>query len=116
MEFYAYQVPLCAFYGRFNSQRDGILRKLFKHLLRRGSVSIPNGMEFYLNSQDRNLDFSRFNFQRDGILPCASVWMPRDGEFQFPTGWNSTEKSWNEMSVSVFQFPTGWNSTKDPED
>ena len=33
-------------------------------------------------------------------------------EFQFPTGWNSTNKG-SRVSISHFrfQFPTGWNST-----
>ena len=33
-------------------------------------------------------------------------------EFQFPTGWNSTnEISEFEVLGVEFQFPTGWNST-----
>ena len=76
-------------------------------------VSIPNGMEFY---------WSRRIFGK------------RLREFQFPTGWNSTEERASLMSINEgfnsqrdgilrfairyraskdrFQFPTGWNSTK----
>ena len=34
-------------------------------------------------------------------------------EFQFPTGWNSTN-FWVLVDVAddLFQFPTGWNSTE----
>ena len=32
--------------------------------------------------------------------------------FQFPTGWNSTDRSDNQhRRFQQFQFPTGWNST-----
>ena len=119
----------------FNSQRDGILPISNRFFLNRYIVSIPNGMEFYsLNLFKRLTIAICFNSQRDGILL-------RDGfiscdliaEFQFPTGWNSTQSSahlWLARSVSIpngmefyfisrsdfgyprlFQFPTGWNST-----
>ena len=91
MEFYFYaSMNILLVWGvsipnrmKFYPARNESRRLLFQ-------VSIPNGMEFY--AQIRRID-------------------ERKTEFQFPTGWNSTEKSWNEMSVSVFQFPTGWNST-----
>ena len=54
------------------------------------SVSIPNGMEFYLNyTIDEELE-ERFNSQRDGILLRAQRAAYRYVRFQFPTGWNST--------------------------
>ena len=56
------------------------------------SVSIPNGMEFYIVRNTRNLRY---------LL------------FQFPTGWNSTKiMGLLEKTEVEFQFPTGWNSTK----
>ena len=54
----------------FNSQRDGILLSWKFCILSISSVSIPNGMEFYVS------DISFLDIQR--------LW------FQFPTGWNST--------------------------
>ena len=76
----------------FNSQRDGILPYTYNLDDHFDWVSIPNGMEFYLepeiwgsmvgrgfNSQRDGIlqdiwlisqDLSRFNSQRDGILPC----------------------------------------------
>ncbi len=100
--------PLC-----FNSQRDGILRALKRQEIplspkfqfptgwnstryfvasrvRTSSVSIPNGMEFYLYSlliSDKScvsipngMEFYQINkFCFSGRI-----------EFQFPTGWNST--------------------------
>ncbi len=54
----------------FNSQRDGILHEFAKREGKNSTVSIPNGMEFYLAAE-----------------------LVRDGAklFQFPTGWNSTQ-------------------------
>ena len=97
----------------FNSQRDGILHcrcdeqyelSLFQFPTGWNStsqryrlyyeiyfVSIPNGMEFYVESFYLNII---------------------SNEFQFPTGWNSTLRLNVFMSLySLFQFPTGWNST-----
>ena len=77
---------------------------------------------------------SCFNSQRDGILPKEKVQeAAAELEFQFPTGWNSTEFKKVELALierfnsqrdgillevnflgqkrEVFQFPTGWNST-----
>ena len=77
-------------------------------------VSIPNGMEFYPHRGLLRHCVNCFNSQRDGILrkpekPCLQTCL----EFQFPTGWNSTQKSPDGVLhiKSVFQFPTGWNST-----
>ena len=75
----------------FNSQRDGILRNFFKNKTEQsqrfqfpmgwnstqsrslfysyGKVSIPNGMEFYIEGE---------NMTNEEFM------------FQFPTGWNST--------------------------
>ena len=34
-------------------------------------------------------------------------------EFQFPTGWNSTDFEREQIELQkAFQFPTGWNSTQ----
>ena len=79
-------------------------------------------------------DFIRFNSQRDGILLIPLPKSRGKELFQFPTGWNSTEKlfafcfidsSFNSQRDGIlpkmryrnarafirFQFPTGWNST-----
>ena len=96
----------------FNSQRDGILPCFYRLDQIYFLVSIPNGMEFY------------------SIRP--SLWLLL-AEFQFPTGWNSTQKTqttkakpivsipngmefYNDKIAIInenieFQFPTGWNST-----
>ena len=98
------------------------------------SVSIPNGMEFYLM---RRLAPRRgilsFNSQRDGILPfqrslgCAQtkVSIPNGMEFySHSQAWHNLEHCFNSQrdgilqkaaliahAVARFQFPTGWNST-----
>ena len=69
MEFYPAMKPAANLSGRFNSQRDGILRLLRRpYRYQALSVSIPNGMEFYITmpySAETNVGF---NSQRDGIL------------------------------------------------
>ena len=99
------------------------------------SVSIPNGMEFYIgekidwilssvfqfptgwNSTLLSLSMlvirCSFNSQRDGILRCRCCSdFPNSFTFQFPTGWNSTLSRYaHKNTQSSFQFPTGWNST-----
>ena len=57
----------------FNSQRDGILQQKFRHWASGHFVSIPNGMEFYVNTATRHQRLAR-------------------SLFQFPTGWNSTSR------------------------
>ena len=74
----------------FNSQRDGILRLGFGPGVALGAVSIPNGMEFYL---------------------CKILGNLHTQPFQFPTGWNSTNSMYPSQIMALFQFPTGWNST-----
>ncbi len=97
-------------------------------------VSIPNGMEFYKTSCRCFTRARRFNSQRDGILRDANkLALANHTTFQFPTGWNSTERilkinklmhSFNSQRDGIlptkaggvprafaFQFPTGWNST-----
>ena len=76
----------------FNSQRDGILPQSSAHLWLARSVSIPNGMEFYIPNP---INLSKlqvgFNSQRDGILRFRTISLPCPlVTFQFPTGWNST--------------------------
>ena len=112
MEFYSPTSISSGAASSFNSQRDGILRDRYGvavsiYLFQFptgwnstmskfswtiiGSVSIPNGMEFY------KIEIS---------LPYRAL------KFQFPTGWNSTGIFASIASlVSSFQFPTGWNST-----
>ena len=74
------QLPLIAeILGKngFNSQRDGILQINACFFAFYKDVSIPNGMEFYLDA-------------RPFLTNC--LW------FQFPTGWNSTLKPVWEQS------------------
>ena len=76
-------------------------------------VSIPNGMEFYGEVWDKSQNKCSFNSQRDGILHGKGDGSTTGDEFQFPTGWNSTNSSFlKELLSLLFQFPTGWNSTK----
>ena len=120
MEFYVFSPNSLILDACFNSQRDGILRALKRQEIplspkfqfptgwnstryfvasrvRTSSVSIPNGMEFYLYSlliSDKScvsipngMEFYQINkFCFSGRI-----------EFQFPTGWNSTmyQKAWN---------------------
>ncbi len=113
MEFYVFSPNSLILDACFNSQRDGILRALKRQEIplspkfqfptgwnstryfvasrvRTSSVSIPNGMEFYLYSlliSDKScvsipngMEFYQINkFCFSGRI-----------EFQFPTGWNST--------------------------
>ncbi len=76
----------------FNSQRDGILLKRTNAERKIKRVSIPNGMEFYMDK-----------FITDNVEKIR---------FQFPTGWNSTILKLFAIGFKrMFQFPTGWNST-----
>ena len=75
----------------FNSQRDGILLKRTNAERKIKRVSIPNGMEFYMDK-----------FITDNVEKIR---------FQFPTGWNSTIGMNNGEMMVLFQFPMGWNST-----
>ena len=79
----------------FNSQRDGILHSHIIFRIFVGSVSIPNGMEFYgLYS---------------GLQPKMRVLYKRkDGFYGLYSGLQ-------QQKVAKFQFPTGWNSTISPE-
>ena len=65
-------------------------------------------MEFYLGKDIFNgLDFS-FNSQRDGILPNFMLYKPRlNLVFQFPTGWNSTDKVQSEPPCKAVSIPNG---------
>ncbi|WP_295153390.1 hypothetical protein [uncultured Campylobacter sp.] len=92
MEFYTILVWLIIVSVSFNSQRDGILLKLYSFYKLRSLVSIPNGMEFYIAAV--------LTDSREHVA------------FQFPTGWNSTGKKLYVIDAQArFQFPTGWNST-----
>ena len=101
------------------------------------SVSIPNGMEFYLVPAHSIKAADELVSIPNGMefYETTSREVVRVAEFQFPTGWNSTLKSLRQEysdSVSIpngmefylkevcksfgveeFQFPTGWNSTFD---
>ena len=97
------------------------------------SVSIPNGMEFYLSKLQRAPDFGGFQFPTGwnstrprlarhlflGVsIPNGMEFYSKPNpalgisqEFQFPTGWNSTNSLPHIGCEQWFQFPTGWNST-----
>ena len=118
----------------FNSQRDGILHRSCPHPnTATGTVSIPNGMEFYgtrswgyqrvrIVSIPNGMEFYQGEFKPK---PFSVVSIPngmefyqngacqseRKKQFQFPTGWNSTLRRADFKAWYVFQFPTGWNST-----
>ena len=69
MEFYSSFLDYSSDGFCFNSQRDGILLIHYYFIRLAVWVSIPNGMEFYLNSLGDIVTRSdRFNSQRDGIL------------------------------------------------
>ena len=89
--------------------------KPLNHTRRQHYVSIPNGMEFYAESDGSECpDIVCFNSQWDGILPEHALEDIRELElFQFPMGWNSTtsQKALKTPRVE-FQFPMGWNSTE----
>ena len=70
-------------------------------------VSIPNGMEFYWKHTARSLLRLRFNSQRDGILRYASNQYLAEKLFQFPTGWNSTERARSETLGGRVSIPNG---------
>ena len=72
----------------FNSQRDGILRTCGAKRVWKFLVSIPNGMEFY---------------------PDHFFYLIKQKEFQFPTGWNST----NICKTMVWCKKTSFNSQRD---
>ena len=70
----------------FNSQRDGILQSVFQKQGCFEIVSIPNGMEFYIKMAISYLT---------GI------------PFQFPTGWNSTNKTLKSLLSLQVSIPNG---------
>ena len=96
----------------FNSQRDRILPKWHFDAKQLRVVSIPNGMEFYIEKIKAETEIASFNSQRDGILPVnlavcylsRSVSIPNGMEFYLIS-------SLLGVISSRFQFPTGWNST-----
>ena len=99
-------------------------------------VSIPNGMEFYARLSIRSVPSLRVSIP-NGMEFYSRHLLSEPGsnaQFQFPTGWNSTERlrsspaqieSFNSQRDGIlpklggieggnfhrFQFPTGWNST-----
>ena len=93
----------------FNSQRDGILRIWTRRSVGRiNIVSIPNGMEFYENlglliqryklvSIPNGMEFYGLFFL------CRKRAIP----FQFPTGWNSTQKSTQNATQAHVSIPNG---------
>ena len=134
MKFYALRNYSAPVQQRFNSQRDEILPHCLERYERWKTVSIPNGMKFYIflspspweqrqrfNSQrDEILLYLAFlwlccvcfNSQRDEILrvvcgikvPVLTVSIPNGMKFY-------TLKIYIKQLFRRFQFPTGWNST-----
>ena len=156
MEFYdnCFAIVVYGFLS-FNSQRDGILHGYtmpivcyylfqfptgwnsthrWKFCKCDWSVSIPNGMEFYLKNELYVRTEFGFNSQRDGILRwifwfyyrfMCQVSIPNGMEF-YPLGFeiyilifcfNSQRDGILPIMkfcippAVLFQFPTGWNST-----
>ena len=91
-------------------------------------------MKFYWQFFIKLIRRGSFNSQRDEILRFCFFFDCFEFLFQFPTGWNSTEKQISLFDFStagfnsqrdeilqydfcytnineLFQFPTGWNST-----
>jgi len=93
----------------FNSQRDGILRgHRYANQMQKG-VSIPNGMEFYRNDKA----FSQSH--REVSIPNGMEFyltflglFSKSLMFQFPTGWNSTITDWYFLA-----FQNCFNSQRD---
>ena len=79
----------------------------------RRCVSIPNGMEFYILRFLQYLSSSSsFNSQRDGILHFATFLFHQIRRVSIPNGmefYSCTPA--RSCATSQFQFPTGWNST-----
>ena len=84
-------------------------------------VSIPNGMEFYTKFQVLLQKAVRFNSQRDGILHSDIIDFVQRSEFQFPTGWNSTNTNdykdigshcFNSQRDGILPFNPGSNSER----
>ena len=101
-------------YTCFNSQRDGILQKVFEFFKLRLRVSIPNGMEFYSKllmkkpsltsvSIPNGMEFYYAIFRINVRQRRVSI--PNGMEFYPTTAPNQTKQQ-------PFQFPTGWNSTQ----
>ena len=79
--------PRARIYRSFNSQRDGILRE---------------------RSETRATWLNSFNSQRDGILHCAYSDDLKEFQFQFPTGWNSTQTLRKNIGgFAVVSIPNG---------
>ena len=73
-------------------------------------VSIPNGMEFYQSFFLTSfITQPCFNSQRDGILLDTQAQADtRQEAFQFPTGWNSTERKRIQIErVREVSIPNG---------
>ena len=112
MEFYMRWLSVASCNDSFNSQRDGILLYIWIKInsikpfqfptgwnstqaiffgLPALLVSIPNGMEFYVLLNFKNLRLSRVSIPNgmEFYRRQRGHWY-RGGTFQFPTGWNST--------------------------
>ena len=98
----------------FNSQRDGILPGIArqKTLSSASFNSQRDGILPDVGGAEKLKEYG-FNSQRDGILQAPSIFaFGAEREFQFPTGWNSTDHFKAIRGCEKrFQFPTGWNST-----
>ena len=81
------------------------------------SVSIPNGMEFYLKALKKEKKWKKsFNSQRDGILLSYYADLYLKFGFQFPTGWNSTARIlpffYVERVKSIYFYALKWTKFK----
>ena len=109
MEFYARESPLEQGVYRFNSQRDGILLKIFNDSISARPFQFPTGwnstprLGFLVGS------YYSFNSQRDGILLDSAAFKSSIVlAFQFPTGWNSTRGFFRiDRSYVLVSIPNG---------
>ena len=79
-------------------------------------------MEFYASTASLFLAFSFcFNSQRDGILRGCGIRRGTRRQFQFPTGWNSTQtppwiragwKSFNSQRDGILPWQCRWKNTR----
>ena len=93
MEFYENHFVEASSDMGFNSQRDGILRDVYRcHEWTKKTFQFPTGWN---STKNQRLFFDiciGFNSQRDGILQDYTLGFKiRNRTFQFPTGWNSTK-------------------------
>ena len=134
MEFYGFIEKCSNGYKSFNSQRDGILRKVYRHDFRQdmfqfptgwnstyfrltakrqqAKVSIPNGMEFYANKTIKSFKFAFVSIPNGMEFYMYDAYC-KDDDICFNSQRDGIllKSLLYNASGELFQFPTGWNST-----